>query len=82
MIENVVGVMGLPLGMGLNFLINGKAYVVPLAVEEPSIVAALSASAKLAAAHGGFKASANRTRVDRAKSKSWTWPTWMPRSRR
>lgn len=58
MIENVVGVMGLPLGMGLNFLINGKAYVVPLAVEEPSIVAALSASAKLAAAHGGFKASA------------------------
>lgn len=58
MIENVVGVMGLPLGMGLNFLINGKAYVVPLAVEEPSIVAALSASAKLAAAHGGFKTSA------------------------
>ncbi|MDX2436032.1 MAG: hydroxymethylglutaryl-CoA reductase, partial [Acidobacteriota bacterium] len=42
MIENVVGVMGLPVGLGLNFLINGKDYVVPMAVEEPSIVAAVS----------------------------------------
>lgn len=58
MIENVIGVMGLPLGMGLNFLINDRAYVVPLAVEEPSIVAALSASAKLAAENGGFKTAA------------------------
>ena len=43
MIENVIGVFGLPLGLGLNFLINGTDYVVPLAVEEPSIVAGLSA---------------------------------------
>ncbi len=55
MIENVIGVMGLPVGLGLNFLINGKDYVVPLVVEEPSIVAALSSAAKLARLAGGFK---------------------------
>ena len=38
MIENVVGVLGLPVGIGLNFLINGRDYVIPLSVEEPSIV--------------------------------------------
>jgi hydroxymethylglutaryl-CoA reductase len=54
MIENVIGVMGLPVGLGLNFLINGKDYVVPLVVEEPSIVAALSSAAKLAREGGGF----------------------------
>jgi hydroxymethylglutaryl-CoA reductase len=54
MVENVIGVMGLPLGLGLNFLINGTDYVVPLAVEEPSIVAALSSAAKLVRAAGGF----------------------------
>jgi hydroxymethylglutaryl-CoA reductase len=54
MIENVIGVMGLPVGLALNFLINGKDYVVPLAVEEPSIVAALSYAAKMARAAGGF----------------------------
>ena len=56
MIENVIGVMGLPIGLGLNFLINEKEYVIPLAVEEPSIVAALSSAAKIARKHGGFKA--------------------------
>ena len=55
MIENVVGVMGLPVGLGLNFLINGKDYVVPMAVEEPSIVAAVSYAAKTARASGGFE---------------------------
>jgi hydroxymethylglutaryl-CoA reductase len=54
MIENVIGVMGLPTGLGLNFLINDKEYVVPLVVEEPSIVAALSSAAKLARNCGGF----------------------------
>jgi len=57
MIENVVGVLGLPLGLGLNFLINGREYVIPLAVEEPSIVAGLSAAARIARLSGGFKAS-------------------------
>ena len=56
MIENVVGVMGLPVGLGLNFSINERDYVVPLVVEEPSIVAALSSAAKLARASGGFTA--------------------------
>ena len=59
MIENVIGVMGLPIGLGLNFLINGKDYVVPLAVEEPSIVAALSFAAKTARTNGGFTASSS-----------------------
>ncbi|MDB5987338.1 MAG: hydroxymethylglutaryl-CoA reductase, degradative, partial [Nevskia sp.] len=56
MIENVVGVMGLPVGLGLNFLINGRDYIVPLVVEEPSIVAALSSAAKIVRAAGGFSA--------------------------
>ena len=56
MIENVIGVMGLPIGLGLNFLINGKDYVIPLAVEEPSVVAALSSAAKIFRNHGGFQA--------------------------
>ena len=56
MIENVIGVMGLPIGLGLNFLINGKDYVIPLAVEEPSIVAALSSAAKIFRNYGGFQA--------------------------
>ncbi|MEQ1802005.1 MAG: hydroxymethylglutaryl-CoA reductase, degradative [Gammaproteobacteria bacterium] len=57
MIENVIGVLGMPVGLGLNFLINGKDYVVPMAVEEPSIVAAISATAKLARESGGFATS-------------------------
>ncbi|GMW06656.1 MAG: hydroxymethylglutaryl-CoA reductase, degradative [Gammaproteobacteria bacterium] len=56
MIENVISVLGLPIGLGLNFLINGRDYVVPLVVEEPSIVAALSAAAKLARGSGGYSA--------------------------
>ena len=54
MIENVIGVLGMPIGLGLNFLINSREYVVPLVVEEPSIVAALSAAAKMARGSGGF----------------------------
>ena len=55
MIENVIGVMGLPVGLGLNFLINDKDYVIPMVVEEPSIVAALSAAAKIARGSGGYR---------------------------
>lgn len=57
MIENVVGVFGLPMGVALNFLINGRDYVVPLVVEEPSIVAGLSGAARIARLGGGFNAS-------------------------
>jgi hydroxymethylglutaryl-CoA reductase len=55
-IENVIGVFGVPLGLGLNFLINGRDYVVPMAVEEPSVIAAASSAAKIVRAAGGFLA--------------------------
>lgn len=55
MIENVVGTFGLPFGLGLNFLINDKDYIIPMAVEEPSIVASASYIAKLVRETGGFK---------------------------
>ena len=54
MIENVVGEMELPIGIATNFKINGKDYLIPMAIEEPSVVAAASHAAKLARAGGGF----------------------------
>lgn len=57
MIENVVGVFPIPLGIGVNFLINGKNYLIPMAIEEPSVVAAASYAAKMARAKGGFHTS-------------------------
>ncbi len=57
MIENVVGLFPLPLGIAVNFLVNGRDYLVPMAIEEPSVVAAASNAAKMARATGGFKAS-------------------------
>jgi hydroxymethylglutaryl-CoA reductase len=59
MIENVVGVMGLPLGLGMNLVVNKRSYVVPMVVEEPSVVAALGSANKLVRQHGGFKARAS-----------------------
>ena len=56
LIENVVGVFGLPLGIAANFRVNGRDVLVPMAVEEPSVVAAASNMAKLARATGGFRA--------------------------
>jgi len=56
MIENVVGVFGLPLAIAPNFVVNKRDYIVPLVVEEPSIVAALSSAAALARESGGFSA--------------------------
>ncbi len=58
MIENVVGVMGLPLGLGMNLLVNGRQHIVPMVVEEPSVVAALGSACKLVRSAGGFTASA------------------------
>lgn len=55
MIENVIGVFGLPMGLGLNFLINEKSYIVPMVVEEPSILAAVSSAAKVVRNAGGFE---------------------------
>ena len=60
MIENVVGRFELPLGIATNFLVNGKDYLIPMAVEEPSVVAAASHMAKMTRASGGFQASSDR----------------------
>jgi hydroxymethylglutaryl-CoA reductase len=54
MIENVIGVHPLPLGLALNFVVNGRDVLVPMALEEPSVVAGASFMARLARAGGGF----------------------------
>ena len=59
MVENVVGVYGLPLGLAANFCINGRDVVVPMAVEESSVVAAASHAAKLVRQHGSLEAHAD-----------------------
>ncbi len=56
MIENVVGVFALPLGVAANFVVNGREVLIPMAIEEPSVVAGASFMAKLARAGGGFRA--------------------------
>ncbi|MEM3627946.1 MAG: hydroxymethylglutaryl-CoA reductase, degradative [Candidatus Bathyarchaeia archaeon] len=57
MIENVVGAIPVPLGIAVNFLINKRDYLIPMAIEEPSVVAAASYAAKMARDGGGFYAS-------------------------
>jgi hydroxymethylglutaryl-CoA reductase len=54
MIENVIGAFPLPLGIAINFLINKRDYLIPMAIEEPSVVAAASYAAKMARDGGGF----------------------------
>ena len=56
MIENVVGVFGLPFAIAPNFAVNGRDYIVPMVVEEPSVVAAVSYAARLARKTGGVSA--------------------------
>ncbi|MFW9925277.1 MAG: hydroxymethylglutaryl-CoA reductase, degradative [Candidatus Thorarchaeota archaeon] len=56
MIENVVGSMTMPLGIATNFSINDKDYLIPMALEEPSVVAAASNAARMTRGHGGFTA--------------------------
>ena len=57
MIENVVGAIPIPLGIGVNFLINKHDYLIPMAIEEPSVVAAASYAAKMVRDGGGFTTS-------------------------
>ena len=57
MVENAIGTFPLPMGIAVNFLINGKDYLIPMALEEPSVIAAASNSAKIARVKGGFKSS-------------------------
>lgn len=59
MIENVIGIYALPMGLATNFLVNGRDYLIPMVVEEPSIVAACSFAAKLARSSGGFTTSSD-----------------------
>jgi hydroxymethylglutaryl-CoA reductase len=61
MIENAVGVFQIPLGIANNFVINGKEYLIPMAIEEPSVIAAASNAAKIAKEAGGFKAKADKS---------------------
>lgn len=60
MIENVIGAMPVPLGVAANFLINGKDYLVPMAIEEPSVIAAASNGARMARVKGGFTTSSTQ----------------------
>jgi hydroxymethylglutaryl-CoA reductase len=55
MVENAVGTFALPLGIGLNFVVDGREVLVPMAIEEPSVIAGASFMAKLARAGGGFR---------------------------
>lgn len=55
LIENVIGSYQLPLGLAFNFRINGRDYIIPMVIEEPSVVAAASNAARMARKHGGFQ---------------------------
>jgi len=60
MVENVIGVFPEPLGVAVNFLINGKDYLIPMATEEPSVIAAASYAAKMVRDGGGFHTSSTK----------------------
>ena len=57
MVENVVGTFELPIGVATNFQVNGRDYLIPMVVEEPSVIAAASYMARIVRDHGGFEAS-------------------------
>ena len=59
MVENAIGIFSLPLGIATNFRINNKDYLVPMVIEEPSVIAAASKAAKIAKIRDGFKAEAD-----------------------
>jgi hydroxymethylglutaryl-CoA reductase len=60
MVENVVGLFQIPLGIATNFLIDGREVLIPMATEEPSVIAAASNGARMALAGGGFVTSSTR----------------------
>ena len=61
MVENVIGTFSLPLGIATNFKINGKDYIIPMVIEEPSVIAAASKGAKIARIKGGFEVTADES---------------------
>ena len=63
MVENVIGIHGLPLGIATNFTINSRDYLIPMAIEEPSVVAGASNAARLVRSGGGFQAHSDEPRM-------------------
>lgn len=61
MVENAIGTMSVPMGIATNFVINGKELLIPMAIEEPSVIAAASKAAKIAKLKGGFTADAGES---------------------
>jgi hydroxymethylglutaryl-CoA reductase len=61
MVENAIGSITMPMGIATNFVINGKELLIPMAIEEPSVIAAASKAAKIAKATGGFSAQADES---------------------
>lgn len=61
MVENAIGTISFPLGIATNFRINSKDYLVPMVIEEPSVIAAASKAAQIARKHGGFRAKADES---------------------
>jgi len=61
MVENTIGTFSLPLGIATNFKINGKDYLIPMVIEEPSVIAAASKGAKIARIKGGFEVTADES---------------------
>ena len=61
MVENAIGTFSLPLGIATNFRINDEDYLIPMVIEEPSVIAAASKAAKIARIKGGFKADADES---------------------
>ncbi len=61
MVENAIGTFSLPLGVATNFKINGKDYIIPMVIEEPSVIAAASKGAKTARIKGGFEVTADES---------------------
>ena len=60
MVENQLSVYGVPFAVATNFLINGKKYIIPMAIEEPSVVAAASNAAKIITNSGGITTSMDK----------------------
>src|SRR5438132_6321045 len=61
MVENAIGTVSFPLGIATNFRINGKDYLIPMVIEEPSVIAAASKAAKIAKKQGGFTMEADNS---------------------
>ncbi len=81
MIENVVATYALPLGIVTNFIVNGREVLIPMAVEEPSVVAGCSFAAKIARAGGGYTARSSDP-IMIGQMQVLDVPTWKPPSAR